>query len=50
MKNKVGFGYEKRDGGNFPHPIESEIVKFIYEKHNEYCEHPPKDLVLNKRD
>ena len=36
MKNKVGFGYEKRDGEIISHPIESEIVKYIYEKHNEY--------------
>ena len=29
MKNKVGFGYEKRDGEIVPLPIESEIVIYI---------------------
>ena len=33
------------DGETVPHPIESEILKYIFEKHNEYCEHPPQDLV-----
>lgn len=45
MKKNLKFGYEMLDGEVVLHPIESEIVKYIFEKHNEYCDHPPEDLV-----
>lgn len=33
-------------GKLFPIPSKAKLLN-IYEKYNEYCEHPPKDLVLN---
>ena len=39
------YGYEKRDGKLVPNKTESEIVKYIFEKTNEYCDNPPEELV-----
>lgn len=44
---KKVFGYDIKDGKYVINEAEAEVVRFIFEKHEEYSKEPPEELVLN---
>ena len=41
------FGYDIKDGKYVINEQEAEVVRFYYQKHAEYAEEPPEELVRN---
>lgn len=41
------FGYDIKDGKYVINEKEAEVVRFYYQKHAEYTEEPPEELVRN---
>ena len=45
INKEITFGYDVKDGKMIVNPTEAEILKYLFEKTNEYTSEPPTELV-----